>query len=303
MKLTVVGAGTIGAGVAFNVAIRDVFDEIVLVDLNDEKAMGEALDISHAIAFHSDTEIRQGSYEDAEGSDVVAITAGKPRKEGMTRTDLLEANIDVVDAIFANDFGDNAKFVTTTNPMDAINYSNYLVSDYDRSRFIGFGGWLDSARFQYVLSRYFDEPAGDIRGYVIGEHGDTQVPVFSQVRVGGKRRTIPQEDRDDLEEQMVQSAMDVISRKGYTGWAPTYRMSEMIETVATDSRQVYTCSCILDGEYGHEGLSIGVPAVIGADGIEEVIEWDLEESERKEFEQSAAKLEKLCAKAREMIQG
>jgi malate dehydrogenase len=301
MKLTVVGAGTIGAGVAYNVAIRDIFDEIVLVDLNEEKAKGEALDISHAIAFHSDTEVRQGDYADAAGSDVVAITAGKPRKEGMTRTDLLEANIDVIKAIFSNEFGDDAVFVTTTNPMDIVNYSNHQVADYDRSRFVGFGGWLDSARFQYVLSNYFDEPAGDIRGYVIGEHGDTQVPVFSQVTVKGSHVDIPMRDREELEEKMVQSAMDVISRKGGTGWAPTYRMSEMIETIALDDRRVYTCSAVLEGEYGHSGLSIGVPAVVGGDGIEEIIEWDLDRAEREEFDASAEKLKKLCRKADEMI--
>ncbi|MDY6788535.1 MAG: malate dehydrogenase [Candidatus Nanohaloarchaea archaeon] len=301
MKLTVIGAGTIGSGVAFNVAIRDVFDEIVLIDLDKEKAEGEALDISHAISFHSDTTVRQGDYGDAHDSDVVAITAGKPRKEGMTRTDLLEANVGVVQSIFENDFGEEAVFVTTTNPMDAINYANYRVSGYDRSRFVGFGGWLDSARFQYVLSNYFEEPAGEIRGYVIGEHGDTQVPVFSKVKVGGKHVNIPQEDRQDLEESMVNSAMEVISRKGGTGWAPTYRMSEMIETIARDERKVYTCSAVLDGEYGRRDMSIGVPAVVGADGIEEVIEWDLEESERQEFEESADKLEKLCRKVDEMM--
>lgn len=300
-KLTVIGAGTIGAGVAFNVAIRDVFDDIVLVDLNEEKAEGEALDISHAISFHSDTTVRQGGYEDVTGSDVVAVTAGKPRKEGMTRTDLMEANIEVVKAIHSNDFGDNPVFVTTTNPMDIINYASSQVSEYTRERFIGFGGWLDSARFQYVLSQYFDEPAGSIRGYVIGEHGDTQVPVFSQVRVDGKRVDIPREDRDDLEGRMVESAMEVISRKGYTGWAPTYRMAEMIATVARDERKVYTCSCILDGEYGYDGLSIGVPAIVGSDGIEEIIEWDLDDREREEFEASAEKLQELCAEAQDMI--
>jgi len=302
MKLTVVGAGTIGAGVAFNVAIRNVFDEIVLVDLDKEKAKGEALDISHAISFHSDMDVRQGTYEDAYGSDVVAVTAGKPRKEGMTRTDLLEANIDVIRAIHANDFGDDATFVTTTNPMDIINYASHRIAGLDRSRFIGFGGWLDSARFQYVLSKHFDEPAGDIRGYVIGEHGDTQVPVFSKVTVNGRNVQIPEGDRTDLEDQMVQSAMDVISRKGYTGWAPTYRLSEMIEAIAMDARKVYTCSCVLDGEYGHSGLSIGVPAVIGNGGIQEILEWDLDDSEHEEFEESAGKLEELCSEAEAMLE-
>ncbi|MCJ7429411.1 MAG: malate dehydrogenase [Candidatus Nanohaloarchaeota archaeon QJJ-5] len=294
MKLTVIGAGTVGAGTTYNTAIRDVFDEIVLIDLDEEQAKGEALDISHAISFFSDTEVRQGTYEDAVGSDVVAITAGKPRKEGMSRTDLLEANIEIVDAILGHDFADDTVFITTTNPMDVMNYANAELSSLPRERFIGFGGWLDSARFQYVLSQYLDEPADDIRGYVIGEHGDAQVPVFSQVTVDGDRREIPKEDRKDLVQQMRQSAMDVISRKGGTQWAPTYGMSELITTVATDDRRVFPCSAVLDGEYGHSDLSIGVPVVLGSDGIETIIEWDLEPEERKAFDAAVEKLQGYC---------
>lgn len=301
MKLTVIGAGTVGAGTTYNTALRDIFDEIVLIDLDEEKAKGEALDISHAISFFSDTDIRQGTYEDAVGSDVVAITAGRPRKEGMTRTDLLEANMEIVDAILEHGFADDTVFVTTTNPMDVMNYANYRLSGLPRERFVGFGGWLDSARFQYVLSEYLDAPAGDIRGYVIGEHGDAQVPVFSQVTVDGDHRHIPEEDRDGLLERMRQSAMDVISRKGGTEWAPTYGMSEMIATIATDDRRVLPCSAVLDGEYGYDGVSVGVPAVLGSDGIERIIEWDLESEEQQAFDAAVSKLQGFCGDVEERI--
>lgn len=301
MKLTVIGAGTIGAGVTYNVALRDIFDEIVVVDLDEEKAKGEALDISHAAATFSDAHIVQGLYEDAEGSDVVAVTAGKPRKEGMTRADLLEANAKIMKAVHDNDFGDDAVFVTTTNPMDAINYTHSLVSDYPRERFVGFGGWLDSARFQYVLSQHLDAGPGAIEGHVIGAHGETQVPVFSKVTVNGSTADIPDENKPGIKEEIRQSAMAVISRKGGTQWAPTLGVAEVIDAIARDEGRVIPCSAVLDGEYGHNDLSIGVPCKLGRNGIEDVVEWDLTDTERAAFDESADKLEEMCAQAADLL--
>ncbi len=294
MKLTVIGAGTIGAGVAYNVAIRGVVDDIVVVDLDEERATGEALDIAHATAMLNDTEVRQGGYDDAAGSDIVAVTAGKPRKEGMTRLDLLEANAGVMQAVHEHDFGEDAVFVTTTNPMDVINYTHSLVSDYPRERFVGFGGWLDSARLRYILSRHRDVPADSIAGWVIGEHGDSQVPVFSRVTVDGDPVDLPEDEQDVVVEQARQSAMDVISRKGGTEWAPTYGVAEIIEAIATDSGCVIPCSAILDGEYGYTDVSIGVPVRLGRSGIKEVVEWELSQGEREAFNASAERLQELC---------
>ncbi len=301
MKLTVIGAGTIGAGVAYNAALRDVFDEILVVDLNEEKAMGEALDVAHAAATFSDAHIHQGTYDDAAESDVVAVTAGKPRKEGMTRLDLLEANAAIMAAIHDNDFGEDAVFVTTTNPMDVINYTHTLVSDYPRERFIGFGGMLDSARAQYVLARHLDEPASTVDATVIGEHGDSQVPLFSQVTINDNPVDVPTVDRDDLKAQMQQSAMDVISRKGYTQWGPTYRVGELLDAVATDAGTVHPCSAVLDGEFDHEDVSIGVPCRVGQDGIQEIVDPDMDDREEDAFHDSAEKLEDMCAEAEDLV--
>jgi malate dehydrogenase len=301
MKLTVIGAGTIGAGVTYNAALRDVFDEILLVDLNEEKAQGEALDVAHAAATFADADVYQGTYDDAADSDVVAVTAGKPRKEGMTRLDLLEANAAIMAAIHDNDFGDDAVFVTTTNPMDVINYTHTLVADYPRERFIGFGGMLDSARAQYVLAQYLDEPASAVEATVIGEHGDSQVPLFSQATVGGAPTTIPADERDMLKEQMRQSAMDVISRKGYTQWGPTYLVGELLEAIATDAATVHPCSAVLDSEFGHENVSIGVPCRVGRDGIQEIVEPAMDEQEASAFHESVEELAAMCTEADDLV--
>lgn len=296
-----IGAGTIGAGVAYNAALRDVFDDILIVDLNEEKAQGEALDISHATATFSDTTLEQGTYDDATGSDVVAVTAGKPRKEGMTRLDLLEANAAIMQSVHEHDFGDDAVFVTTTNPMDVINYTHTLVSDYPCERFIGFGGLLDSARAQYVLAEYLDAPASTVDAQVIGEHGDSQVPLFSQVTVDDESTDIPEADHASLKQQMRQSAMDVISRKGYTQWGPTYLVANILEAVATDEQCVVPCSAVLDGEYGHTDVSIGVPCKVGKDGIHDIVELELSDHEEEAFHESADKLKEMCEEADELL--
>ncbi len=301
MKLTVVGAGTIGAGVAYNVAVRDLVDEVMLVDIDEETAQGEALDIAHAVSHHADVDVHQGGYADADDSDVVAITAGKPRKEGMTRTDLLEANIPILRDIFSNDFGDDAVFVTTTNPMDVVNYANSRIADHPRERFVGFGGWLDSARARYVVADHLDVSPARVDIPVIGEHGDSQVPAFSRLAVDGDPVDLSADERDALQERMAQSAMDVISRKGYTQWAPTRGVSEVIRAVVQDSGATVPCSAVLDGAYGHEDVSIGVPVELGRSGIESVVEWDLSEQERAAFDASAEKLAGLCREADDLL--
>lgn len=301
MKLTVVGAGTIGAGVAYNVAVRDLVDEVMLVDIDAETAEGEALDIAHAVSHHADVDVYQGGYDDAGDSDVVAITAGKPRKEGMTRTDLLEANIPILRDIFSHDFGDDPVFVTTTNPMDVVNYANSVIADYPRERFIGFGGWLDAARARYVVADHLDVSPAAVDIPVIGEHGDSQVPVFSRLAVGGEPHDLDPDTRGELQERMAESAMDVISRKGYTQWAPTRGVSEVVRAVVEDPGDVIPCSAVLDGAYGRSDLSIGVPVRLGRSGIAEVVEWELSGAERDAFDGSADKLADLCAEADDLL--
>ena len=292
-KVSIVGAGgTVGAMAGYNVALDGHADEVVYVDIAEDKAVGQAHDTMHGIAYDSDTDVHYGEYADAADSDVVVITAGKPREPGMTRLDLADANrpimADIVDEIEA--VAPDAITVLTTNPMDVLNHHIYEVGDRPREKVIGFAGRLDSARFRYVLSEEFDTSVLNVDATIIGEHGDSQVPVFSKVRVDGREPSFDADDRERITENLTASAMNVIEKKGATQFGPGRGVAHVVEAIAQDRGEVIPSSVVLDGEYGHDDVSIGVPAKIGAEGVEEVVEWELDDRESEMFDESAEKL-------------
>ncbi|MDY6779977.1 MAG: malate dehydrogenase [Halobacteria archaeon] len=292
-KVSIVGAGgTVGAMAGYNIAIEDFADEVVYVDIAEDKAVGQAHDTMHGIAYDSNTDVHYGEYEDAEGSDVVVITAGKPREPGMSRLDLADANKPIMEDIVSNveEYAPEAITVLTTNPMDVLNYHIYDVGSRPREKVIGFAGRLDSARFRYVLSEEFDTAVTNVDATIIGEHGDTQVPVFSKVRVDGTEPEFDADERDEITEALTQSAMNVIEKKGATQFGPGRGVAHVVESIAKDAGDVIPSSVVLDGEYGHDDVSIGVPAKIGRGGVEEVVEWDLDDREQDMFDESAEKL-------------
>ncbi|SFR32297.1 malate dehydrogenase [Halogeometricum limi] len=294
-KVSVVGAaGTVGAAAGYNLALRDVVDELVFVDIPDmeDKTVGQAADTNHGIAYDSNTEVYQGGYEDTEGSDVVVITAGIPRKEGQTRIDLAGDNAPIMADIGSSlaEYNDDFVSVTTSNPVDLLNRHLYEAGDRDRHKVVGFGGRLDSARFRYVLSQRFDVPVKNVEATILGEHGDAQVPVFSKVRVDGRDPEFSADEREEILSDLQESAMDVISRKGATQWGPATGVAHMVEAILNDTGEVLPGSLVLDGEYGYEDTAFGVPVKLGSNGIEEVVEWDLDDYERELMDEAAEKL-------------
>jgi malate dehydrogenase len=294
-KVSVVGAaGTVGAAAGYNLALRDVVDELVFVDIPDmeDKTVGQAADTNHGIAYDSNTEVYQGTYEDTAGSDVVVITAGIPRKEGQTRIDLAGDNAPIMEDIGSSlaEHNDDFVSVTTSNPVDLLNRHLYEAGDRDRHKVVGFGGRLDSARFRYVLSQRFDVPVKNVEATILGEHGDAQVPVFSKVRVDGADPEFTADEREEILSDLQESAMDVISRKGATQWGPATGVAHMVEAILNDTGEVLPGSLALDGEYGYEDTAFGVPVKLGSDGIEEVVEWDLDDYERDLMDDAAEKL-------------
>lgn len=294
-KVSVVGAaGTVGAATAYSLALRDTVDELVLVDIPDmeDETVGQAADVNHGLAYAANTRVRQGGYEATAGSDVVAITAGIPRSPGQTRLDLAGDNApimaDIARSLAAH--SDDFITVTTSNPVDLLNRHLYEVGDRDRNKVIGFGGRLDSARFRYVLSERFDVPVRNVEASILGEHGDAQVPVFSKVRIDGRDPRFSDSEQDDILAELQESAMDVIERKGATEWGPAQGMAHTVDAILRDTGEVLPASIPLDGEFGLENVSLGVPVRLGADGVEEVIEWDLDEAEQAGLEQAAEKL-------------
>ena len=294
-KVSVVGAaGTVGAAAGYNIALRDIADELVFVDIPDkeEDTIGQAADANHGAAYDSNTTVRQGTYEDTAGSDVVVITAGIPRQPGQTRIDLAGDNAPIMEDIGSSIAEHNDDFVTitTSNPVDLLNRHLYETGDRDRGKVIGFGGRLDSARFRYVLSQRFDAPVQNVEATILGEHGDAQVPVFSKVRVNGRDPEFSDDEKEEILGELKTSAMNVIEKKGATQWGPATGVGHMVEAVVRDTGEVLPGSVKLDGEYGHDDVALGVPVKLGSDGVEEVVEWDLTEFEREQLGEAADKL-------------
>ena len=293
-KVSIIGAaGTVGAAAGYNLALRDVADELVFVDIPDmeEKTVGQAADTNHGIAYDSNTTVRQGDYAATEGSDVVVITAGIPRKEGQTRIDLAGDNAPIMADIGESlaEYNDDFVSITTTNPVDLLNRHLYEAGDRDRHKVVGFGGRLDSARFRYVLSERFDVPVKNVEATILGEHGDAQVPVFSKVRVDGRDPNF-EGHREEIFGDLQESAMDVISRKGATQWGPATGVAHMVEAVLRDTGEVLPGSVKLDGEYGYDNTAFGVPVKLGTDGVKEIVEWDLDDYEADLMDEAADKL-------------
>ncbi|KAB1197716.1 MULTISPECIES: malate dehydrogenase [Haloferax] len=294
-KVSVIGAaGTVGAAAGYNLALRDVCDELVFVDIPkmEDKTVGQAADTNHGIAYDSNTVVTQGGYEDTAGSDVVVITAGIPRQPGQTRIDLAGDNAPIMDDIGSSlaEYNDDFVSITTSNPVDLLNRHLYETGDRDRHKVIGFGGRLDSARFRYVLSQRFDAPVKNVDATILGEHGDAQVPVFSKVRVDGNDPAFSADEKDEILGDLKESAMDVIERKGATQWGPATGVAHMVEAVLHDTGEVLPGSLVLDGEYGYEDTAFGVPVKLGSNGIEEVVEWDLDDYEADLMDDAAEKL-------------
>jgi malate dehydrogenase len=300
-KVSIVGAaGTVGAAAGYNLALRDVADELVFVDIpeKEDETVGQAADTNHGIAYDSNTRVRQGDYADTAGSDVVIITAGIPRSPGQTRIDLAGDNAPIMEDIGSSlaEHNDDFVSITTSNPVDLLNRHLYETADRPREQVIGFGGRLDSARFRYVLSERFDAPVRNVEATILGEHGDAQVPVFSKVRVDGRDPGFDDEEREEILSDLQASAMDVIERKGATQWGPATGVAHMAEAVIRDTGAVLPGSVKLDGEFGYDDAAFGVPVKLGSNGVEEVVEWDLDDYERELLDEAAEKLSEQYAK-------
>ncbi len=294
-KVSIIGAaGTVGAAAGYNLALRDVADELVFVDIPEkvDETIGQAADANHGVAYDANTTIRQGGYEDTAGSDVVIITAGIPRSPGQSRLDLAEDNAPIMEDIGTSlsEYTDDFVSITTSNPVDILNRHLYETGTRDREKVIGFGNRLDSARFRYVLAERFGAPVGNVEATILGEHGDAQVPVFSKVRINGHDPEFTEAEREEILADLQESAMNVIERKGATQWGPATGVAHMAEAVIRDTGEVLPGSIPLEGEYGHDDVALGVPVKLGSDGVEEAVEWDLPAFERDGLADAAEKL-------------
>lgn len=300
-KVTVVGAGNVGATAANVIALREVADEVVMIDIKEGVSEGKAMDMMQtANLLDVNTRIKgvTNDYEATAGSDVVVITSGIPRKPGMTREELIGVNAGIVKQVTESvlKYSPDAIIVCVSNPMDTMTYLIHKISGLPKNRIIGMGGALDSSRFKYYLSQALGANPNEVEGFVIGGHGDTTMIPMKRF---ASYRGIPASDLLDaatldkvVADTMVGGAT-LTKLLGTSAWyAPGASASEVVEAIIHEQKAVIPCSALLEGEYGEKDLCIGVPCVLGKNGIERIIELDLNEEEKALFAKSAAAVHK-----------
>jgi malate dehydrogenase len=300
MKITVVGAGNVGATCAQRLAERDYAD-VVLVDIVEGLPQGKALDLNQSgpVVGYEPHLIGTNDYEETGGSEIVVITSGSPRKPGMSRDDLLETNKGIVGSVSEEvaERSPDAVVIVVTNPLDAMCHVAFDFTKFPRQRVIGMAGILDSARFRTFLAWELGVSARDVTGFVLGGHGDTMVPVVSYTNVAGV--PVNQLLSDERLEEIVQRTRDggaevgKLLQKGSAFYAPAAAVGEMCDSIVFDQKRVLPCTAMCEGEYGIDGLFVGVPVRLGGEGLEEIVEFDLTDREREELQQSAGAVREL----------
>ncbi|HVZ62424.1 MAG TPA: malate dehydrogenase [Candidatus Nitrosotalea sp.] len=287
--ITIIGSGKVGGAAALFTALRKVTDEILLLDVVQGLPQGEAMDINHMLAEKGiDVNVRgSNDYSEMKGSDVVVVVAGSGRKPGMTRMDLLKINASIVKGVVENiqKYAKDSMIIPVTNPLDPMAYLTYKVSGFQKNRVFGMGGMLDLSRFTQFIHESTGYSRNSIRGLVIGEHGENMLPLprFSTVSGIPLHSILPKEKIEEIVQGTRQVAAKVIELKGATVHAPGNAISTIVEAVLNDTKQVIPVATYLDGEYGYSDVSIGVPAVIGKNGVEKIIELDLDSNEKEWF--------------------
>lgn len=297
MKVTIVGAGNVGASCAEYIAIKRIASEVVLLDIKEGFAEGKALDLMQTattLGFNTQITGVTNDYSQTAGSDVVVITSGIPRKPGMTREELIGINAGIVQSVAESILAHspNAIIVVVSNPMDTMTYLALKATGLPKNRIIGMGGALDSSRFKTYLSKALNKPANDIQGMVIGGHGDTtMIPLTRLASYNGTpvSQYLSTSELDEVAASTMVGGATLTKLLGTSAWyAPGASVAYLVDSIINNQKRMIPCSVMLEGEYGQNDICIGVPCIIGKNGVEQVVDVQLNSTEQTKFEQSAA---------------
>ena len=300
-KAAIVGCGFVGASIAFRFLQQGLFSHLVLLDANQEKAEGEAMDLSDGLPYGSAMEITAGSYDDIADCALVVITAGANQKPGESRLDLIGRNIailrSIIGEITAREFG--GILLIVSNPVDVLTYAAWKMSGYPRERVIGSGTVLDTGRLKQLLGEELRVDSRNIHAFIIGEHGDSELAVWSEANVSGlaledfcriRGQALRPGDMDRLYREVRDSAYEIIRRKGATYYGIAMAVGRIAACIVKDERAVLPVSVALNGQYGMEGLALSLPSIVGREGVQEILEIPLSREEQAELEASAAQM-------------
>lgn len=303
-KVTIIGAGFVGATSAYTLMMSGLITELVLIDVNKKKAEGEVMDLNHGMPFVRPVRIYVGDYSDCAGSDIVIIAAGANQKPGETRIDLVHKNTAIFKEIVSNivKYNKDCILLVVTNPVDILTYVTYKISGLPKNKVIGSGTVLDTARFRYLLGDHVGIDTRNIHAYILGEHGDTEVATWSLTNIAG----IPMEKycndckccdhhvtRDNIFEEVKNAAYKIIEGKGATYFAVALAVKRIVEAIVRDENSILTVSSLLEGQYGLSDICLSVPTIVNKDGIGKIVDVPINDKERNLLIQSGNSLKEV----------
>lgn len=300
-KVVIVGAGFVGSSAAYATMIQGICSELVLIDVNKEKALGEALDLQHGLSFVDPIHVHAGDYDDCKDADVVVITAGLAQKPGQTRLDLAQANAKIVGGIVEEvaKRTKEAVILLVSNPVDVMTYVTIQKAGYPAGQVFGSGTALDSSRFRFLLSEFFGVSPRSVHAYILGEHGDSELMCLSHANIAGEPITnIPGYNAKKVEEIYVKTknaAYEIIQKKGATYYAIGLGIADIVRAVLYNEKLVMPLSVLLQGEYDIHNVCISVPAIVGSGGVQKIVPIQLASDELEKLQASAAQLKTVIA--------
>ncbi|WP_027356591.1 L-lactate dehydrogenase [Desulfofundulus thermocisternus] len=303
-KIAVVGVGAVGSATAYAVMISGLVSELVLVDINRERAEGEAMDLAHGASFIKPIRIYAGEYKDCRDADIVIFCAGANQKPGETRLDLVQRNFAVLKDVLEHlmPLKDDGILLMVSNPVDILTYAALRLTHLPPAQVIGSGTVLDSSRFRYLLSQYCQVEPRNIHAYVVGEHGDTEVPLWSLANIAGMPvqefccwRGVPCLDPEEISRRVREAAYEVIARKGATYYAIGLAVKRICESILRDENSILTVSGLVDGEYGIAGVCLSLPSIVNRKGRARVLAVPLAAREEEALHHSARTLQSIIA--------
>lgn len=300
-KISIIGAGYVGSTTAFTLMASGLASEIVIVDIDKKKAEGEAMDLSHGVSFVSPVDIRAGDYKDTADSAIVIITAGAAQRPGETRLDMINRNYVIFKSIIPEivKYNPNSILLVVSNPVDILSYITYQLSGFPPERVIGSGTVLDTSRLRYILSQDFNIDARNIHTYIMGEHGDSEIATWSLTSVAGMQlndycnnvcMSCDDSYRKKTVEGVRKAGYEVIDRKGSTYYAVSLAIRRIVEAILRDENSILTVSTLLKGEYGISDIYMGIPSIVGSNGVKKVLQIPLNQEETFALKTSAETL-------------
>ncbi len=306
-KVSIIGAGNVGSTFAFALMIRGIAREIVIVDRNADKAKGECMDLNHGMSFTHPTEVYSAGYEGCKDSDIVVITAGAKQKPGQTRVDLVQTNADIFKEIVPEilKYAKDAIIIVVTNPVDILAYVTMKISGLPSNKVVGSGTVLDTSRFRYLISQHCEVDPRNVHAYIIGEHGDTELPVWSNASIGGMKihKYCPtcknfnhckrEEELEKLFKEVKNAAYEIIETKGATYYAIALALVRIVETILRDENSVLPVSTLINDYYDVDDVYLSLPSKVNKKGVEQFLRIELAEKEQELFRESANSLKDI----------